>query len=163
MSNITAAVITVDSRVVNGIKEDGGARMAVELLSQAGIMVVHQAIIDDEAAPLRGEFDRARGAGARLVVTVGSTGVSARNIVPETTAAICDIQLPGVAQQIFAEGLKSTPLAGLSRGIVGITSRTSQGAVIVNAPSRVPAVADALNVLIPLLPYIYDQMDQTEI
>ena len=100
--------------------------------------------------------------GARLIVTVGSTGVSARNIVPETTQAVCDVELPGVAEQIRQEGLKNTRLAVLSRAVVGVTSRTSRGAVIVNCPSSSGGVKDALNVLLPLLRYIYEQLDQTE-
>lgn len=159
---IRAAIITVDSRVLDGVKSDAGAQKARQILDKSGYDVVRQAIIGDLASPLRGEFDRALEAGARLIITIGSTGVSARNITPETTERLCDVQLPGVAEQIRNEGLKNTPLAGLSRGIVGITSRTTRGAVIVNCPSSTGGVKDALTVLLPLLPYIYEQMDQTE-
>lgn len=163
LSEITAAIITVDSRVVNGTKEPAGAREAGKILADNGINVVRDVVIDDLASPLRGEFERAREAGVRLIVTVGSTGVSARNIVPETTEAVCDVLLPGIAEQIRYQGLKSTPLSGLSRAVVGVTSRTSSGVVIVNTPSSRGGVTDALTVLIPLLRYIYEQLDQTEV
>lgn len=162
LPDIKAAIITVDSRVVSGVKPPSGAQKATEMLEKAGIPVISDVVIDDLAAPLRREFDRARDAGARLIVTVGSTGISARNIVPETTLAICDAELPGIAEQIRAEGLKNTPQAVLSRAVVGVTSRTSKGAVIVNCPSSSGGVKDALRVLLPLLHYIYEQMDQTE-
>ncbi|KGF02761.1 MogA/MoaB family molybdenum cofactor biosynthesis protein [Actinomyces sp. S4-C9] len=162
LPGITAAVITVDSRVVSGVKEPKGAQTAVSIMEDAGIEVVREVIIDDLAAPLRGEFDRALEAGARLIITIGSTGISARNIVPETTLAVCDVELPGIAEQIRQEGLKNTPLAVLSRAVVGVTSRTSKGAVIVNCPSSSGGVKDALAVLLPLLRYIYEQLDQTE-
>lgn len=160
--HLASAIITVDSRVVSGEKQPKGAAKARALLEAAGIEVAREVVIDDLAAPLRGEFDRALEAGARLIVTVGSTGVSARNIVPETTQAFCDVELPGIAEQIRAEGLKNTPQAVLSRGIVGVTSRTSRGAVIVNCPSSSGGVADALNVVLPLLRYVLEQLDQTE-
>ncbi len=162
LSGIKATVITVDSRVVSGKKPPKGAQTAVSMLNEADIEVIREVVIDDLAAPLRGEFDRARELGARLIVTVGSTGVSARNIVPETTLAVCDVELPGVAEQIRLEGLKNTRLAVLSRAVVGVTSRTSRGAVIVNCPSSSGGVKDALKVLLPLLRYIYEQLDQTE-
>ncbi|EPD30885.1 MogA/MoaB family molybdenum cofactor biosynthesis protein [Gleimia europaea] len=162
LPNVKAAVITVDSRVVAGTKPPKGAQTAVSFLNEAGIDVVREVVIDDLAAPLRGEFDRALEAGARLIITIGSTGVSARNIVPETTLAVCDVELPGIAEQIRQEGLKNTPLAVLSRAVVAVTSRTSRGAVIVNCPSSSGGVKDALAVLLPLLGYIYEQLDQTE-
>ena len=162
LPNVKAAVITVDSRVVAGTKPPKGAQTAVSFLNEAGIDVVREVVIDDLAAPLRDEFDRALEAGARLIITIGSTGVSARNIVPETTLAVCDVELPGIAEQIRQEGLKNTPLAVLSRAVVAVTSRTSRGAVIVNCPSSSGGVKDALAVLLPLLGYIYEQLDQTE-
>lgn len=161
-SQVTAAIITVDSRVVSGNKPPKGAAKARELLSDFGIEVVREEVIDDLAAPLRAEFERAQQAGARLIVTVGSTGVSARNIVPETTLAVCDVELPGIAEQIRAVGLKNTPQSVLSRAVVGVTSRTSRGAVIVNCPSSSGGVADALQVVLPLLHYIYEQLNQTQ-
>ncbi|EPD33505.1 molybdenum cofactor synthesis domain-containing protein [Propionimicrobium lymphophilum ACS-093-V-SCH5] len=162
LSNIKAAVVTVDSRVVSGTKPPKGAQTAVSILREAGISVVREVVIDDLAAPLRGEFDRALEAGARLIITIGSTGVSARNIVPETTIAVCDVELPGIAEQIRQEGLKNMPLAVLSRAVVGVTSRTSRGAVIANCPSSSGGVKDTLAVLLPLLRYIYEQLNQTE-
>ncbi|WP_124053974.1 MogA/MoaB family molybdenum cofactor biosynthesis protein [Arcanobacterium ihumii] len=160
--SVSASIITVDSRVINGVKTDKGAKAARAFLEENGINVVREVVLDDVAAPLRGEFVRALDLGVRLIITVGSTGVSARNIVPETTQAFCDVEMPGIAEQIRAEGVKNTPLAVLSRATVGITSRTSRGAVIVNAPSTTGGVKDALKVVIPLLPYIYEQLDQTQ-
>ena len=162
IAGIKAAIITVDSRVVDGTKADKGAEVAAGLIEAEGADVIRRVVIDDLAAPLRGEFQRALDSGARLIVTVGSTGVSARNIVPETTSAICDVELPGIAEQIRAEGLRNTPQSVLSRAVVGVTSRTTRGAVVVNTPSSAGGVKDALKVVIPLLPYIYEQLDQTE-
>lgn len=162
-SDHRAAIITVDSRVLAGVKEPKGAVEARRILTDAGFDIIRETIIDDLSAPFRGEVESAVAAGARLIVTVGSTGVSARNIVPETTAALCDVELPGVAEAIRAEGLKNTPLSVLSRATVGVTSRTSRGALIVNAPSTTGGVRDALTVVLPLLKYIFEQIDQTTV
>ena len=55
-------------------------------------------------------------------------------------------------------GLAKTPLAGLSRGLVGVTSRDSAGALVVNAPGSRGGVKDTVAVIGPLVPHVLEQL-----
>ena len=92
-----------------------------------------------------------------MIITAGGTGVGPRNFTPEATKPLLELELPGVATQILLAGLAFTPQAGLSRGLVGLTGRGPDAAVILNAPSSRGGVQDAVGVLGPLLPRLLDK------
>ena len=54
-----------------------------------------------------------------LAVTTGGTGLSSRDRTPEATLAVLDYRVEGMEQAMRVAGLESTPLAMLSRGVVG--------------------------------------------
>ncbi len=83
------------------------------------------------------------GAGARLVITTGGTGLSPRDITPEAIAPMLDRQVPGIAEAIRATGTATTPMAGLSRGIAGVVGT----ALVVTLPGSPGAVRDGLTVV----------------
>ena len=97
-------------------------------------------------------------AGARVVLTTGGTGVTPRDLTPEATAPLLDTRMEGLEAQIRAYGLSKTPLAGLSRGLVGVTSRGDAGALVVNAPGSRGGVKDTVAVIGPLVPHVLAQL-----
>lgn len=82
-----------------------------------------------------------------ILITSGGTGISTRDITPETTMSLIDKELPGFSEYMRNESLKYTKNALLSRQVVGIKGKT----LIINLPGN-PA---SLSQLIPL---ISDQM-----
>ena len=66
--------------------------------------------------------------------------------------------MEGLEEQIRAHGLTKTPLAGLSRGLVGVTSRGDDGALVVNAPGSRGGVKDTVAVIGPLVPHVLEQL-----
>ena len=70
------------------------------------------------------------------------------------------MEIPGIAEQIRAHGLKSTPLSGLSREVVGVSARDSSGALVVASPGSKGGALDTLAVLVPLLPAVFGQLDE---
>ena len=82
-----------------------------------------------------------------IVVTTGGTGLSPRDVTPEATMRIIDREVPGMAEVIRSEGLKSTPKAALTRGVVGVRAST----LIVNLPGSVKGVRESLGALVPIL------------
>ena len=81
-----------------------------------------------------------------------------RDLTPEATAALLEARLEGLEAQVRAHGLGKTPLAGLSRGLVGVTSRGPRGALVINAPGSRGGVQDAIEVIGPLVPHVLEQL-----
>ncbi|WKD60971.1 Molybdenum cofactor biosynthesis protein B [Corynebacterium ciconiae DSM 44920] len=160
MPEIPGAVITVSDRCARGERQDLSGPKARQGLCDYGVTVGQITVVEDGVESVQEAIIEAIEAGARVVFTTGGTGVSPRDLTPEATAPLLDVQLHQISTQILLRGLQATPLAALSRGLVGIARRASQRpAVIINAPGSRGGVADVLAVVGPLLSHIVDQMD----
>lgn len=107
-----------------------------------GFSVAPVVVVADERVELEAALHAAVGA-ADLVVTTGGTGIAARDVTPEATAAVVDRLVPGIAEAIRAYSLDRVPTAALSRGIAGVAGR----ALVVNLPGSPGGVRDGVAVL----------------
>lgn len=160
LTQIRAAIITSDNRVLSGEQRDHGGELATQQLIAAGLQASQPTVIAEElhavAEQLRDSLDE----GNRLVLVLGGAGFGVRDHSPEVVREALELEIPGISEQIRAEALHNDPLAPLARQVVGVTARDKTGALIVNAPASRGAVATALGVLVPLLPHIFSQLDE---
>ncbi|WP_111718677.1 molybdenum cofactor biosynthesis protein B [Homoserinimonas sp. OAct 916] len=154
----TAVVITVSDRSARGERADASGPRAVELLQEAGFAVSAARIVPDGVDSVRGAILAALGDGARFVVTSGGTGVSPTDFTPEGTRPLLTKELPGIAELLRSEGAKKAPMAVLTRGLAGIAGDDSR-TLVVNLPGSEKAVQEGLEVLLPLVGHILDQLD----
>src|SRR5258707_1598038 len=103
----TAAVLTISDSSSQGRREDLSGPAIVSQLEAAGFKVVRTAIIPDELEQIAAQLI-ACCEQARLVVTVGGTGIALRDVRPEATLAVAEGTLPGIAERIRSEGAKKT-------------------------------------------------------
>lgn len=149
-----AVVLVISDRIHGGERRDVATPAAVSMLEEAGFEIAHTAVIPEGLEAVSRALDQAIAAGAAFVLTCGGTGLGPNNLTPEATEARITTRLTGVEGSILAEGLKHSARAGLSRGVVGLTSRQRGGTLIVNAPSSKGGVEDCLNVVLGLWPSI---------
>jgi molybdenum cofactor synthesis domain-containing protein len=154
------AVITVSDRAAAGEREDLSGPVIAEALVAAGYTATVTVVPDGEPS-VAAALHAALAAGARLVVTTGGTGVGPRDRTPEATRAVLDRELPGVAELLRAEGRTHSAHAALTRGLVGVTAGTDSHppALIANLPGSPKAAREGVDVLLPLVRHILDQLD----
>jgi len=144
----TAAVLTISDGCAAGTRTDTGGPAAADLLTQNGFTVVLREVVPDEGPLIEAVLVRMCGA-AHLVVTTGGTGLSPRDVTPEATSAVCDKTVPGLAELMRVEGLKSTKFAALSRGVCGARGKS----LIINLPGSPKGAVESLGAIIGLLPH----------
>ena len=154
-SEFSFCVLTVSDAGSKGERVDTSGDAIIEMMSGAGFRQVERAIVADEgdqiSARLREWCDAAA---ADVVVTTGGTGLGPRDVTPEATRAVIDIEAPGIAEAMRNETLKNTPFAMLSRGVVGVRN----GCLIVNLPGSPTGVRETLEVALRSMPHALEMI-----
>ncbi|GAA1841161.1 molybdenum cofactor biosynthesis protein MoaB [Pseudonocardia ailaonensis] len=154
-----ALVVIVDDRVNHGEVEDRTGPLVAELLQEAGFVVDGAITVPGEAVAIRNALNTAVIGGVDLVITVGGTGVSPRDVTADATAGVLDRPIPGIAEALRASGLAAGAVdAGLSRGLVGISGST----LVVNLASSRSAVRDGMATLSPLVAHVIGELSGLE-
>jgi len=140
------AVITASDRAYSGEYADRSGPRIKELIEESGLAaVVSLAVVPDEKRLLKREIEW--NLDKDYIITTGGTGISKRDITPEVTRSVCDLELPGIAEMLRAESYKDTKFSVFSRGIAGVRKKT----IIINFPGSVKAVTLCTKLIIPLL------------
>ena len=122
-----ALVVVVDDRTAHG-DEDHSGPLVTELLTEAGFVVDGVVAVAADEVEIRNALNTAVIGGVDLVVSVGGTGVTPRDVTPEATREILDREILGIAEAIRASGLSAGIIdAGLSRGLAGVSGSTLGG------------------------------------
>ena len=146
-----AAVITMSDGVIAGTRQDRSGEVLSGLLTEAGYdLKVRTAVEDTEEQIVKILVDVCTK--VDLVVTTGGTGLGPRDVTPEATRRVIDREVPGLAQMMMAAGLAVTPMAALSRAVVGARGST----LIVNLPGSPKGAVENLEPVLGVLPHALD-------
>jgi molybdopterin adenylyltransferase len=142
-----AHVITVSDGVSAGTRDDVSGPAVQTLLRNAEFEVSGPEIVPDRHERISDAIVGAVLAGADVVVTTGGTGLGPRDVTPQATSMLIDYEVPGLGELMRRAGGSSTPMAALSRGVVGVRGRT----LIINVPGSVKGASESLEAVLPVL------------
>ncbi len=155
-----ALVVVVDDRQARGVAEDHSGPLVTELLTEAGFLVDGVVVVSADEVEIRNALNTAVIGGVDLVVSVGGTGVTPRDVTPEATRTILDREVPGIAEALRTSGLAAGSLdAGLSRGLAGISGST----LVVNIAGSRSAVRDGMATLCPMAAQVISELSSLEL
>jgi len=150
---IQAVVITVSDACSRGEREDTSGATLTQLLTDLGATIVERRILSDDLDPLAQALEEfADRSDVNLIVTTGGTGLGPRDNTPEATQRVVEREVPGIAEAIRAESLKTTRMAMISRGVCGVRAST----LIINLPGSPKAVKETFSVIAPVLSHALD-------
>lgn len=142
-------ILTISDKGSRGEREDTSGAAIRELLGSLEARVEKYDIVPDEREVISLRLREWCAEGLDLVVTTGGTGLGPRDVTPEATRDIIDREAPGMAEAMRAQSLQFTPMAMLSRAVVGTRGKT----LVVNLPGSPKGVRESLGVLLPVLPH----------
>jgi cyclic pyranopterin phosphate synthase len=150
-----ALVITCSTRAAAGEREDASGPALVRALQEAGWDPEPLAsVLADDEAQIATALAGASEAGYRLVLTSGGTGLTPGDVTPAATRRVIDREIPGLAELMRVTGIASTPMAALSRGVVGARGPT----LIANLPGSPRGAIESLEALLPVLRHAVEQL-----
>ncbi|MEY4389143.1 MAG: hypothetical protein RLZZ432_862 [Chloroflexota bacterium] len=138
-------IATISDSVAGGEREDRSGILATAAMEAHG-WSVSRAVIADEFSEIQ-KLIKAQAGEVEVILTVGGTGLTARDVTPDATAPLLERQIPGIPEAIRMLGRSQTSAAILSRGVAGVL----RGTLIVNLPGGSGAVRDGLAILLPVL------------
>ncbi|KAF6166597.1 hypothetical protein GIB67_005459 [Kingdonia uniflora] len=159
-TEIRTAILTVSDTVASGSGPDRSGPRAVSVVNSSseklgGARVVATAVVPDEVGKIKdvlrrwSDIDK-----VDLILTLGGTGFTPRDVTPEATKSLIEKETPGLVYMMLRESLKVTPFAALSRSVAGIRGST----LIINMPGNPNAVAECMEALIPVLKHAMKQI-----
>lgn len=152
--NLRAKILVLSDMVVQGQREDRSGPAVRDILEGHGWQVTALDVLPDEFDQIRDRLTEwTESEDCDAVFTSGGTGLGPRDVTPEATRSVIETEVPGLAELMRAVGVRSTPLAALSRAVAGVR----KGKLIVNLPGSPRGARESLESIIDILPHAIEQ------
>lgn len=150
------AIITLSDKGFCGKREDLGGPLIEKMARSAiNICISKKYLISDDTASLRALLtDLSCNQGFDLILTTGGTGLSPRDITPQTTERMLDAHIDGIVQAMMMAGLAKTPHAAISRAKAGIIGKS----LVINLPGSPKAIRENLEAVLPVLEHTLSKL-----
>ena len=145
--DLTAAVVVCSDTISAGRKEDKAGKKIIEKLKESSVEIVNYLIIPDESSEIKKTLLSQVENKVNMVIFTGGTGLSERDITPETIIPLLDREIPGAAEAIRKHGQERTPYSMLSRSVVGAIGDT----LVMALPGSTNGAKESMDAVFPFI------------
>lgn len=156
-SGLSALVVVCSDTISAGKKQDKAGLIIIEKLKSYGVTEPGYKIIPDDTDMIRSVTENASVQQTDLLLITGGTGLSPRDVTPESVAPLLDREIPGIMEAARKYGQDRTPYAMLSRGIAGMINKT----LVITLPGSSRGAAETMDALFPALFHIFSVREGT--
>lgn len=149
---LQAAVIVCSDTVYANKGEDKAGLALVEALQKLNVQVPVYKVIPDEAIAIEEQVAANTSGGVHLLIFVGGTGVSLRDITPDTVKPLLHRELEGVMETARRYGQERMPYAMLSRSVAGMINQT----LVLTFPGSLSGSKEYMEALFPQILHVFD-------
>lgn len=152
---VNATVIVCSDTIAAGKKEDKAGKAIIQRLEKYGIKTMEYSIIADEEEAIRNKVLQTCQPGMDLLIFCGGTGLSPRDITPETVLPMLDREVPGIMEAARTYGQQRMPYAMVSRGVAGFRGKT----LVLTFPGSTRGAEESMDALFPYVLHLFRVAD----
>ncbi|MDP3392917.1 bifunctional molybdenum cofactor biosynthesis protein MoaC/MoaB [Sediminibacterium sp.] len=149
---LQAAVIVCSDTVSANKAEDKAGIAVIEALKKLHIQVPVYKVIPDDSSAIEKQVSANTQDGIQLLIMVGGTGVSLRDITPDTVKPLLDRELDGIMETARRYGQERMPYAMLSRSVAGLINQT----LVLTFPGSLSGATEYMDALFPQVLHVLE-------
>lgn len=150
-TDLTAAVVVCSDTISAGQKEDKAGLAVMEKLKSDSVAIHDYCIIPDEPVQIESKLKGYVSENIDLVIYSGGTGLSKRDVTPQTLKPLLDMEIPGISEAIRSYGQERMPFAMLSRSLVGIKGQT----LVFALPGSTRGASESMDAVFPFVLHLF--------
>lgn len=150
-SDLKAAVIVCSDTISKGQKEDKAGKTIVEKLNSMEVEVPVYEIVADEKNEIQAAVNSNVAKNVNLIIFTGGTGLSSRDVTPESILPMLDRRIPGMEEAIRSYGQDRIPYSMLSRSLAGTIGST----LIICLPGSTNGAKESMDAIFPAALHVF--------
>jgi cyclic pyranopterin phosphate synthase len=144
-TDLKSTVVVCSDTISKGIKVDKAGKAIQERLEQLNLTDINYLVIPDEKLDIENVVSAEKNKGTQLLIFTGGTGLSVRDVTPDTILPLLDREIPGIAEAARNYGQQRMPYAFLSRSVAG----TIGGMLVLTLPGSTKGATETMDALFP--------------